>query len=186
VLSKLVENTETKELDSAPNLNTMMERKAHIADAIFEAIGEVSDLLKLNPNADAGKLLSSSLQAALGQESRNINSLTAKERSSILETLKTKLSTQEKAEESHHQIQEFLHKYGKWLAMLFPVIAAPLAKIFSYIPIIGTPANALLSGISNNAGTVIAVMAGQIFNGNDRQTPPARDPQLSRPVALAP
>lgn len=171
------------------SLEAKIERNTKITEAVFEAIiktrNDSTSLLNINPNYNYSGDLINNLNAILNKEN-GVGALTNKEKVDLVNIIKEKFASTEKAEESHHQLQEFLQTYGKWLVMLFPVIAAPLANIFSYVPIIGTPLNALLGCVGSNAPTILAVVGSSMLNGaNARQAAPARDPKLDPQFATA-
>jgi hypothetical protein len=194
VVAKLIENTsengETK-LDSQDSLKSHLERKEKISNVIFSAVAEVQSILELNPKAGAGQLLSQAI--APGLKAQEITSLTKQEKASILDVLNNKLNTKEKAEVSTNKLQEFIKNNGQWLLMLFPMVAGPLARVFNYIPILGSPLNALLGQVQQNAGTLLTVLASNAIGNKAntdsgsptlRQAPP--EPKLSdTPNALA-
>jgi hypothetical protein len=171
VTAKLIENIpeegETK-LDSQDALKTHLERKEKISNVIFSAVAEVQSIMKLNPKADAGAWLTAAIGPGL--EKQGITSLTKQEKASILDVLNNKLGTKEQAEVSTNKLQEFIKNNGQWLMMLFPVVAGPLAKVFSYIPILGQPLNALLSQVQQNSGMLLTLLASNALGNKSSNT----------------
>ena len=165
-----------------PKLNPLerLERSAKISRAVLTAVEaasvEVSSLKSLRPSYRGDGGLAGKLKEALEAPEIGIEGLTQAEKINLTEIITEDFKSQETVKEASNELQDFIGKNGKWLMMLFPMVAGPLAKAFSYIPILGKPLNALLGQIHQNSGTLITVLAGNALTGNksERALPPQK------------
>jgi hypothetical protein len=151
-----------------------LERKTKITTAVFETFKELQTSLELNPKLNIQEFLAKNLTEKL--KVAQLEGLTSKERTQMLTTIKNHLGTKEKMQEGIKSSNEFLEKYGQWLVMLLPFLAAPLAKAVSYIPLIGSSLAGILEQTAGHAPHLIntVLLMRQQGEKPERQSPPAK------------
>lgn len=170
ILHSIPEHNPTPDL----SLEQDLKRKTKITTAVFETFEDLQASLKLNPKLNIQEFLAKNLTEKLKEA--QLEGLTTKERTQMLTTIKNHLGTKEKMQEGIKSSNEFLEKYGQWLVMLLPFLAAPLTKAVSYIPLIGSSLAELLGQAANQAPHMITnfLLVKQRGEKAERQLPPAK------------